>query len=138
MLQQENFGILPDRQQMPGTQDTGLIIIRQNRAGCKLGILDRGIHHNHRHSCGGSNLNTLSGGIPFHRRHKNSADTGIHQFLHFLILTFLIHGSIPRNQYVSVNLKKCLNLSIQHLEVRVVHGHIGRPKGTLSSPLTGG
>ena len=86
---------------------------------------------------GGGDLNALPGGVPFHRRHKNGTDARVNQFLDLLVLPLLIHGRIPGEQDVALQLQMAPDLGVQHLEVGIVHGHIGRAKYTLLPRLPG-
>ena len=60
-----------------------------------------------------------------------------HSRVLLLVLAVLIHSSIPGEQNITTKLQMGLNLGIQHLEVGVIHGHVGGPEGTLLTRLAG-
>ena len=52
-------------------------------------------------------------------------------------MPLLVHGGIPGQQHISPHLEKSLDLGIQHLEIGIVHCHIGRSEHPLCSRPAG-
>ena len=67
-------------------------------------------------------------GVPFYWGQEDRLRSGADQLLYFSVLPVLVHGGVPGEQNVSLCLDLQPQLSVQHLLIGVVHGHVGRAK----------
>ena len=62
----------------------------------------------------------------------------VYQLLNLLILPLLVHGGVPGQEHVSPSLDARPELSVQHMVIGVVHGHVGGAEHPLIARLAGG